>query len=123
MPPASTGTGLGVFVTERSAVSATSVFTVTLLFALLGSAVVEVTESVCGRLVPDATVEGTLTTKTKLAVLFAAMAAVSVHVRVASTQVQPPGPVNETALAPAGSDSVKTGAAAEAWPALNTVCV
>lgn len=44
--PASTGTGLGVLVIERSAVSATSVFTVMLLLPVTGSAVVEVTESV-----------------------------------------------------------------------------
>jgi hypothetical protein len=112
-----------VSVTERSAVSATSVFTVTLLFALFGSVVVEETESVCGRLVPDATVEGTLTTKVKLAVVLAGMATVSVQVRVASTQFHPAGPDSETAVVPAGIVSVKTGATAEAWPALNTVCV
>jgi hypothetical protein len=120
---ASTGTGLGVFVIERSAVSATSVFTVTLLFALIGSIVVDETEAVWDSVVPEATPEPTLTTKVKFAVVLAAIAAAAVQVRVASTQVHPAGPVNETALVPAGSVSVKTGAFAVAWPALNTVCV
>src|SRR3954470_15112117 len=123
VPPAITGTGFGVFVTERSAVSATSVLTVTLLFAEFGSAVVDETESVCGRLVPFATAAPTLTTKVKFAVVFAAIATVSVHLRVASTHVHPAGPVSDTAVVPAGSVSLKTGAFAVAWPALVTVCV
>ncbi len=44
--PACTGTGLPELVTDKSAVSATSRFTVALLFVLVGSPVVEVTESV-----------------------------------------------------------------------------
>src|SRR5215469_6048083 len=117
-----TGTGFGEFVTERSAVSATSVPTVALLFALLGSGVVEEMEAVCERMVPLATVDGTFITNVKLAVP-AAIAAVSVQVRLAGTQFQPAGPVSDTTGAPVGSVSVSTGAAAEPAPALVTVCV
>src|SRR3954468_20190923 len=123
VPAARTGTGVAAFVTERSAVSATNVFTVTLLLAEFGSTVVEETESVCGRVVPFATAAPTLTTKVKFAVAVAFITTVSVHFRVASTQVQPTGPVSDTAVVPAGSVSVSTGTFALAVPALVTVCV
>jgi hypothetical protein len=121
--PASTGTGFGVLVTERSVESATSVFTVMLLLAAIGSAVVEETESVCVRIVPFATAAPTLTTKVKLAVVLAPIAAVPVQVRAASRQFQPAGPVNETAVVPAGRVSLNTGAVAEACPEFVTVWV
>ena len=120
---ACTGTGLGVLLTERSAVLATTVFTVTLLLLEFGSAVVEETEAVWARFVPDATVEGTVTTKVKFAVVFAPMFAVSVHLRVMSEQFQPAGPESDTAVVPAGRVSVRTGALAVAWPVLVTDCV
>src|SRR5580698_6701989 len=121
--PACTGTGLAVFVTERAAESATVRFTVALLFALLGSPVVEVTESVCVMVVPEATFVFTVTTSVKLAVAADVMVVPSVHLSVASTQVQPAGPVNETAVVLAGSVSVNTGAFAVAGPLFVTLCV
>jgi len=119
---ACTGTGLGLLVTERSAVLATSVVTVTLLLLEFGSAVVEETEAVCVRFVPDATVEGTVTTKVRVAVVFAPMFVVSVHLRVIREQFQP-APESETAVVPAGRVSESTGAFAVACPALVTDCV
>ena len=116
---ACTGTGLGLLVTERSDVLATSVFTVTLLLLEFGSVVVEETEAVWARFVPDATVEGTVTMKVKFAVVFGAMFVVSVHLRVASEQFHP-APESDTAVVPAGRVSVRTGAVAVAWPAFVT---
>jgi hypothetical protein len=121
--PACTGTGPGVFVTDRSAEFPTVILTVALLLPLLGSEVVEATESVCVMIVPDATPALTVTTKLKFAVVVAAMVAVSVHFRVASTQVQPAGPVKDTAVVFAGSVSVRTGAFAVAGPEFVTLCV
>ena len=82
---ASTGTGLGVFVIDRSAVPATIVFTAALLLAPLGSVVVEVTESVWVMVVPDATVAPTVTTKVKEAVVLAGIVAEAVHFKVPKT--------------------------------------
>lgn len=121
--PAWTGTGFGVFVTERSAEFPTGTLTVALLLPLLGSAVVELTESVWVMIVPDATFGSTVTTKVKFAVVFAAIVVVSVHVREARTQVHPAGPLNETAVVFAGSVSVSTGAFAVAGPEFVTLCV
>src|SRR5437763_14389343 len=121
--PAITGTGLPEFVTDKSAESATSKFTVALLFALVGSPVVDVTESVCVIVVPDATLLFTFTTKVKFAVVAAAMVVVSVQVSVPRTQVHPAGPLNDTADVFAGSVSVNTGAFAVAGPLFVTLGV
>ena len=120
--PACTGTGLALFVTARSAESATWILTVALLLPPFGSAVVEETESVCV-IVPAAVVVPTVTTNVKFAVVLAAIVVVSVQVRVASTQVHPAGPINDTPVVPAGSVSVNTGAFAVAGPPLVTLCV
>ena len=119
--PAATGTGLGTLVTDKSAVSATTVFTVALLFPEIGSPVVDDTESVCASKVPFATLELTVTMNVKFAVVLAGIAAPSVHRRDARTQVHPAGPVKDIAVVPAGTVSVNTGAAAEAAPALVTL--
>src|SRR5260370_11686871 len=121
--PASTGTGLAEFVPDRSEESATCTLTDALLLAEFGSPVVEETESVCVMVVPEATFALTVTTKVKLAVVLAAIAAVSVHVRVARTHVHPAGPVSDTEAVFAGSVSVNTGAFAVAGPPLVTRCV
>src|SRR5580698_8455782 len=121
--PACTGTGLGVFVTERSAESATGMPTVTLLLMVFESLVVEATESVCEMVVPCATVVFTVTTNVKFAVVLASIAAVSVQVSVPRTQFHPTGPLNDTAEVLAGSVSVNTGALAVAGPLLVTLCV
>ncbi len=74
--------------------------------------------------VPDATLLFTFTTKVKFAVVAAAIVVVSVQVGVAPrTQVQPAGPVNDTAEVFAGSVSVNWGAFAVAGPLLVTLCV
>jgi len=70
--PATTGTGLAEFVMERSAESATCTLTTALLLLRLGSLEFVPTCAVSVIVVPDATVEFTLTTKVKLAVAFAA---------------------------------------------------
>src|SRR4051794_28794077 len=98
--PACTGTGLPEFVTDKSAVSATSRLTVALLFALVGSPVVDVTESVCVMVVPDATLLFTFTMNVKFAVVAAPIVVVSVQLSPA--QVQPAGPVNDTSDVLAG---------------------
>src|SRR6476469_5647672 len=118
---ACTGTGLGVLVTETSTVLPTCTLAAALLLPPLGSLVEEETEAVCVTVVPDATLEFTLTTNVKFAVP-TAIAVVSVQVRVPRTQVHPAGPVSETAVVFAGSASVKTGAFAVAGPAFVTVC-
>ena len=58
-----------MFVTDRSDEVATSVLTVTLLLPAFGSLVVELTVSVSVNTVPDAIVEGTLTTRVKAVVV------------------------------------------------------
>lgn len=122
--PALTGTGAGVFVTERSADVDTYVLTVALLFPGFGSLLVELTVLVCDRTVPDAVAAGTLTTNVKaVVVVFAARFVPSVHVRLARVQVQPAGPVSETAVVPVGSVSTTFGVVAAAGPAFVTVCV
>src|SRR3979490_3063833 len=117
---ASTGTGLGVLVTERSAESATWTLTVALLLPPFGSTVVEETESLCVIVVPNATFVFTFTTKVKLAEVLAPIVVVSVQVRVARTHVHPAGPVRDTDVVLAGSVSVSTGAFAVAGPPLVT---
>src|SRR5580704_14496957 len=114
--PACTGTGFAKFVIERSAESPTCTPAVALLFVLVGSPVVEATESVCVIVVPDATFVFTVTTKVKFAVVPDVIVVVSVQVSVASTHVHPAVPVSDTALVFAGSVSVKTGAFAVAGP-------
>src|SRR5579872_2286258 len=111
--PARTGTGFGVLVIERSAEPVTCSFTVALLFALLGSPVVDVTESVCV-IVPGAVPVFTFTVNVKLAVVPDVIVVLSVQVSVASTHVHPAGLGNDTAVVPAGSVSVNTGAPAVA---------
>src|SRR5260370_28778043 len=119
---ARTGTGLAEFVTERSEESATCTLTDALLLAEFGSPVVEETESVCVMVAPEATLAFTVTTKVKFAVVLAAIATVSVQVRVARTQVHPAGPVSDTAVVFAGSVSVSTGALPLGGPALVGRC-
>src|SRR5215469_411000 len=98
VPPARTGTGFGVFVTDRSAEVPTVTLDDALLLPLFGSEVEDAIESVCVIVVPDATPLFTVTTKEKAALVFAAMVVVSVQVREANTQFQPPGPLSETAV-------------------------
>jgi len=109
-------------VIERAAEPTTCSLTVALLFALLGSAVVEETESVCV-IVPGAVPVFTFTVNVKFAVVPDAIVVLSVQVSVASTHVHPAGLGNDTAVVPAGSVSVNTGAAAVAGPPLVTLCV
>ncbi len=120
--PACTGTGLALFVTERFADPATCTFTAALLLPPFGSPVVEETESVCVTVVPFATVVATVTTNVKFAVVLAAIAVVSVQ-ESAPHAVHPAGPVNDTAVVPAGSVSVNAGAFAATGPLLVKLCV
>src|SRR5271165_5887740 len=96
--PACTGTGFATLVSARSAESATCTFTAALLFPPFGSLVVEETESVCRIVDPAVAFVFTFTTNTKFAAVFAPMATESVQVRLAKTQVQPAGPLSDTAV-------------------------
>src|SRR5579864_8741749 len=121
--PATTPTGLGVFVTDKSAELVTKVVTVTLLLLRFGSGVVELTVSVWV-IDPAAVVEFTVTMKVKLVVVVPEVKFVpSMQVRVARVQVHPAGPVSETAVVPAGSVSTSFGVVAAAGPRLVTVWV
>jgi hypothetical protein len=121
--PACTGTGLAVFVTDRSAESATCVLTVALLFPPFGS-LADDTESVSVIVVPDATVAFTFTTKVKFAVVFAArLPMVQLGGVGAMLHVHPAGPVNDTTVVLAGTGSVNEIVVAVAGPLLVTLCV
>ena len=122
--PATTPTGPGVFVTDKSAELVTKLVTVTLLLLRFGSAVVELTVSVWV-MDPGAVVEFTVTTKVKAVVVVPEVKfPPSVQVRAArGVQVHPAGPVSETAVVPAGSVSTSFGVVAVAGPRLVTVWV
>ncbi len=108
----------------RSATSATPVVTVTLLFPGFGSVLVDDTVSVSVMAVPDATLLFTVTTSVKgPAVAPLARFVPSVQVRVASVQVHPAGPVNETAVTFGEIVSTNFGVGAFADPPLVTVWV
>jgi hypothetical protein len=102
------------------------VLTVTLLFPVFGSVVVELTVSCCVT-DPVAAFEGIVTTKVKAVVVAPeARFVVAVHVNVATLQFHPAGPVSDTAVAAGvvvGSVSTSFGVAALAGPPLVTVCV
>lgn len=122
--PARTGTGAGVFVTDKSAEVETYVLTDALLFPEFESLVVELTVLVWVSVVPAVVPAGTLTTNVKAVVVaFAARFDPSVQVNEANVQVHPAGPVRETAVVPAGSVSTTFGVVAAAGPAFVTVCV
>jgi hypothetical protein len=103
--PAATGTGLAVFVTERSADPETITLTVALLFPPFGSVVADEIESVSG-MVPDAP-GATFKTKVKFAVVVAfRVPIVQLGGVVRMLQVHPAGPVRDTAEVFAGTGSV-----------------
>src|ERR1700741_4777790 len=103
--PAATGTGLAVFVTERSADPETIALTVALLFPPFGSVVADEIESVSG-MVPDAP-GATFKTKVKFAVVVAfRVPIVQLGGVVRMLQVHPAGPVRDTAEVFAGTGSV-----------------
>lgn len=121
--PACTGIGLFAFVIDRAADGDTYTLTEALLLLEFESPVTEeATESVCVIVVPDAVLAFTVTTKVKLAVALAARVPI-VQVSVTVEQVQPAGPVRDTAVVFVGSGSVKVTVLAEAGPALVTVWV
>jgi len=70
--PASTGTGLAEFVTDRSAEAPTCTLAEAVLLAQVGSLAAQVTESVSLMVEPEATLVATFTMKVKFAVEFAA---------------------------------------------------
>jgi len=73
--------------------------------------------------VPEATLVLTFTTNVKFAVVFAAIATVSVQVNVANEHVHPAGPTRDTAVVFPGSGSLNTGGFAGPGPPLVTVWV
>lgn len=120
---ACTGTGLGEFVTERSAESATSTLVVAELFPLLGSLVVAETEAVWVMVDPAVTVEATVTTKVKVAEALMPRFVGSVHLYGAVVVHVHPEPLKELNVVFAGNVSVSTTPVAAAGPVLLTTCV
>src|SRR5258708_2379146 len=121
--PASSGTGLAVFVTDMSAESATIIFVDALLFPLLGSTVVVETESVSVIVVPEATAEFTLTTKVKFPVPPAARLAMVHWYGTVAVQLHPADPLKDTNVVFVGSVSENCTVLAAAGPLLVTLCV
>jgi hypothetical protein len=119
--PAITGTGLAVFVTERSAESATSTLAEAVLLAQFGSLALQEAESVCVIVDPEATVVFTVTTNVKFAVVTPRLE--MVQVRVASVHVHPAGPESDCAIVFAGVVSVNVIVFAVAGPPLVRVWV
>lgn len=85
------------------------------MLVLFGSLVLDVTESVCEIVVPDATLLFTVTMNVKFAVVLAARLEI-VHVGGAGVvvHVQVPGPDKDTSVVFAGIGSVKETVVAEA---------
>jgi hypothetical protein len=121
--PACTGTGLAVFAIDKSAEAATATLAEAMLLPELGSPVTELTESDCVIVLPEVALVFTITTKLKLGVVVLAARLEMVQVSVASVQVQPVGPVSDTAVVLAGSVSVNWTVLAATGPALVTLWV
>ena len=118
---ASTGTGLAMLVTDKSAELPTKTLAEAVLFAQVGSLAVQETESVWVMVVPDAAFVFTTTANVKLADALAARVEI-VQVRVPRVHVHPVGPVRDCAVVFAGVVSVSVMVVAEAGPLLVTVC-
>jgi hypothetical protein len=119
--PAITGTGLAVFVTERSAEAATCTLAAAALLAQFGSLALQEAESVCVIVDPEATVVFTVTTNVKFAVVTPRLE--MVQVRVASVHVHPAGPESVCATVFTGVVSVNVTVFAVAGPPLVRVWV
>jgi hypothetical protein len=122
--PADTEVGVAEFVVIRSdwvAVATTSE-AVAALFAEFGSVTPEFTTTVSLIAVPAAVPAATVTTNVIVAGEPGANDG-SVHVSVASVQVQPDGPERETPVVFVGSDSVTVMPVAVLGPVLLTTCV
>jgi hypothetical protein len=121
--PAVTGLGVPVFVTVRSHLSTSGVVTTMfVLFAELGSLVVDVTDEVA--VIGDVvTVGATFTTTMMLAEALAAKLDAVQVTEVVVVQDQPAGAETEAKVVLAGIPSVKVRLAADAGPSLVIVCV
>jgi hypothetical protein len=117
---ATTGTGLAVLVTDRSAEPATSTLAEALLLPGFGS-LAEVTVSVCVIVDPGIALVFTFTMNVKFAVVTPRVE--MVQVSVPTEQVQPAGPVSDTAVVLAGRVSASEIVLALAGPVFTTVCV
>ena len=115
--PAITGTGPARLVTDRFAEAPTSTLAEAVLSVEFGS-LAELTVAVWVMVEPEVAVGLTATMKVKLAVAFSAMPLGVVQVRVANVQVQPAGPVSDTAEVLAGRVWVNETPVAAAGPAL-----
>jgi hypothetical protein len=124
LPPGETVVGAATLVTTRSACVpvATTSDAVAVLFAEFESVVVVVTVAVWLIAVPAAVPAVTLTVKVIVPDPPEARLG-SVHVSVARVQVQPAGPVSETAVVFAGNVSTRLTLAASLGPELLTSCV
>jgi hypothetical protein len=116
--PATTGTGVALLVTDRSAEPATSTLAEALLFPGFGS-LVEVTVSVCVIVDPGVAFVFTFTTNVKFALVTARVE--MVQVSVPTEHVQPAGPVSDTAVVLAGRVSASEIVLALAGPVFTTV--
>src|SRR4029077_11690414 len=122
LAPAITGTGLAVFVTERSPEFATCTLADAELLPGFGSPAVGVTDAVCVMVDPDATFVFTFTTNVNVAVALTASVGF-VQVSVPRWQVRPAGPVSYCATVFAGVVSESVIVLAAAGPPLATTCV
>src|SRR3954447_21244209 len=128
MFPAVTGLGVPLFVTDKSQITFTPVFTVELLLARLGSEVVAETEEVAV-MVPIATVDGTFNTTTMSAEVPAPRLAVSLQVIVpvpptaGVVHVHPAGASTDRNVVLGGVTWVKMTPVAAAGPLFVTVSV
>jgi hypothetical protein len=121
--PASTGTGLAEFDTDKSAEFPTTTLADALLLPVFGSLVtLDATDAVCVMVEPEVVPTFTFTTKVKFALALATRVAI-VQVRVPTLQVHPAGPVSDCAVVFAGVVSVRVIVLALAGPALATVWV
>ena len=125
--PAFTGSGVSVFVIDRSADAATVVVEVALLLPGVASVVLDETVAVFESTVPLATPAPTLTTSVNAALPTAIDAFVQLTVPPAPTtgvvQLQPPGDDSETNVVPAGNVSETDVLAALLGPAFVAVIV
>jgi len=125
--PATTGLGLPVLVTDRSADVLTVVIAVAVLLAGFGSKVAEATVAVFAITVPVTTLALTLTTSVNIELPTANDGLVQLTVPVPPTagavQVHPAGVASETNVVPAGRVSARVADTATLGPAFVAVIV
>ena len=123
LAPAATGLGLPLFVTVRSHAVRTSVTTVVLLLASVGSVVTEEEMEEFAVIVGTATVGARFTTTVMFADAPAATLGLVQVTEAVTMHVQPAGADTDTKVVLVGIASVKLTGDAGAGPLFVTVCV